>query len=51
MRLLFERSTIMNIRLNRKRFAKFVLMIAILAIGAFFENGNITGALVLAMLI
>lgn len=41
----------MNIKLNKKRFVKFVLMVAILAIGAVFENGNITGALVLAMLI
>lgn len=41
----------MGIKLNKKRFMKFILMVTILAIGAVLEEGNITGALVLAMLI
>ncbi len=40
-----------KIRFNKKRFFKFVVIAAMLAVGAFIEDGNITGALVLAMLI
>ncbi len=43
---------IMNkVRFNKRRFFRFVFFIATLAVGAFIEDGNITGALVLAMLI
>ena len=38
-------------KLNKKRFLKFLFITLILFAGAFMENGNITGALVLAMLI
>ncbi len=38
-------------KLNKKKFFKFVFVSAMLAMGAFMDNGNITGALVLAMLI
>lgn len=40
-----------KVRFNKKRFFKFMFIVSILAIGAFVDNGNITGALVLAMLI
>ena len=40
-----------NIKFNGKKFFKFMFFISILFVGAFAENGNITGALVLAMLI
>ena len=38
-------------KLNKKKFFKFLFITSILIVGAFMENGNITGALVLAMLI
>lgn len=41
----------MSIRFNKKRFFKFVLIVSTLIFGAFVEDGNITGALVLAMMI
>ncbi len=41
----------MSIRFNKKRFLKFVLIVSTLIFGAFVEDGNITGALVLAMMI
>lgn len=40
-----------KVRFNRKRFFKFVFITALLAFGATTESGNITGALVLALLI
>ena len=40
-----------KVRFNKKRFLKFVLIVSMIAVGAYVENGNITGALVLAMLI
>lgn len=40
-----------KVRFNKRRFFKFVFIVSVLAIGAFAEDGNITGALVLAMLI
>ncbi len=40
-----------KVRFNKRRFFRFVFMVSILAVGAFIEDGNITGALVLAMLI
>ena len=40
-----------KVRFNKGKFFRFVFLTAILAIGAFAEDGNITGALVLAMLI
>lgn len=40
-----------KVRFNKRRFLKFIFIVSVLAIGAFAENGNITGALVLAMLI
>lgn len=38
-------------KLNKKKFFKFLFITSIVVIGAVLENGNITGALVLAMLI
>ncbi len=40
-----------KVRFNKRRFFRFVFIMSILAVGAFIEDGNITGALVLAMLI
>ena len=40
-----------NVRFNKKRLLKVVLIVSMIAVGAYVENGNITGALVLAMLI
>ena len=40
-----------NVKFNRKKFIRFMLFALILLVGAYLENGNITGALVLAMLI
>lgn len=40
-----------KVKFNKKKFFRFVFLVSILAVGAFVENGNITGALVLAMLI
>ncbi len=40
-----------TMRFNKRRFFRFVFFMSILAVGAFIEDGNITGALVLAMLI
>lgn len=47
-----RRRTIMTkVRFNKRRFFKFMFIVSILMVGAFVEEGNITGALVLAMLI
>jgi len=40
-----------KVKFNRKRFFKFMFFVSILFVGAFAENGDITGALVLALLI
>ena len=40
-----------KVRFNKRKFFRFVFMASILAVGAFIEDGNITGALVIAMLI
>lgn len=40
-----------KVKFNKKRFFKFVFIVSTLVVGAYVENGNITGALVLAMLI
>ena len=40
-----------KVKFNKKKFFRFVFLVSILAVVAFAENGNITGALVLAMLI
>lgn len=40
-----------KVRFNGKRFLKFVFIVSTIIFGAYVENGNITGALVLAMLI
>ena len=40
-----------KVRFNKKRFFKFVFMVASLVFGAFAGNGDITSTLVLAMLI
>ena len=40
-----------KVRFDKRRFFRFLFMVSILAVGAFIEDGNITGALVLAMLI
>lgn len=40
-----------KVKFNKKRFFKFVVIVSTLVLGAYVENGNITGALVLAMLI
>ena len=40
-----------KIKFNKKRFLKFMFIVSILVAGTVLENGNITGALVLAMLI
>lgn len=40
-----------KVKFNSKKFFKFMFFVSILLVGAFAENGNITGALVLAMLI
>ncbi len=40
-----------KVRFNKRRFFKFMFIVSILMVGAFVEEGNITGALVLAMLI
>ena len=40
-----------KVRFNKRRFFRFLFMVSILAVGALIEDGNITGALVLAMLI
>ncbi len=40
-----------KVRFNTRRFFRFAFIVSVLAIGAFVDDGNITGALVLAMLI
>ncbi len=40
-----------KIRFNKKRFFKFVFVVASFFVSVFAGNGDITGALVLAMLI
>ncbi len=40
-----------KVKFNKRRFFKFMFIVSILMVGAFVEEGNITGALVLAMLI
>ncbi len=40
-----------RVRFNKKRFFKFVFIVSMFVAGMFVEDGNITGALVLAMLI
>lgn len=40
-----------KVKFNKKRFFKFLFIVATVAIGTYLEDGNITGALVLAMLI
>lgn len=39
-----------KVRFNSKKFIKFLLVVSLFAFGVVAENGNITGALVLAML-
>ena len=46
-----EGEIVMSIKLNKKRFLKFMFIVATLITGAVMENGDITGAIVLAMLI
>ncbi len=47
-----ERKIIMKkVRFNGKRFLKFVFIVSTIIFGAYVEDGNVTGALVLAMLI
>ena len=38
-------------KLNKKKFIKFLFVASMMITCAFMENGNITGALILAMLI
>ena len=40
-----------KVKFNKKRFFKFAFIVSTIIFGAYVENGNITGALVLAMLI
>ena len=39
-----------KVKFNSKKFIKFLLVTSLVAFGVIAENGNITGALVLAML-
>ena len=52
-RIIFLKGSIImkRIKVNKKRFFKFLFVVSLLAVGAIAENGNITGAIVLAMLI
>ena len=40
-----------KVRFNGKRFLKFLFIVSTIVFGAYVEDGNVTGALVLAMLI
>lgn len=40
-----------KVKFNKRKFFRFMFIVSILIVGAFAENGDITGALVLAMLI
>lgn len=40
-----------KVRLNKKRFFKFMFIVSTLIVGFIAGNGDITGALVLAMII
>ncbi len=40
-----------KVKFNKRKFFKFMFVVSTLVVGAIVENGDITGALVLAMLI
>ncbi len=40
-----------KVKFNKRKFFKFMFVVSALVVGAIVENGDITGALVLAMLI
>ncbi len=40
-----------KVKFNKRKFFKFMVVVSMLLVGTLVEDGNITGALVLAMLI